>query len=485
MKLEEILKQQVEIDDLFTHLCKLHERLLVGDNSENDGVSLQTVSLNKVRHDLIICLNDFNTLNDMLISFNGAIKNNIQVLEKARLEINNLKQKKCELLKERDLWILNPNTTGSVSSNTSNNNDNDIIKIKTSYRHKMNQYIDMIGVKNITLFNHPSFTYKDNEKNKGSEEETPLTAKQTIDSLRLLNNCQLEIQNEIVTLKTLLNNLEKDSQLIKNERKQMISLIEYRRNQIENQITNVENNIIKLLNKCGFLFSDNSNSSFSFTSTNSGAISEKLLNFWNSKNNHDIITEKTNIDIVVDHSDEFIDLKIKILTDQLDSRKKNSTNLLADKQLWQECVKALEDLEDSLQGALLNLGKDSNSTLPLPSTLISMITDKVDYLKTSFNNTDNLRLKKLINNEIGNLKMACDELRHNSNNSNKIDPLNDSIKAKTSKIRTLSDNSSDSINYNTYNPIAPLIIGKSPPKIGISNEVANNIFATSINKKKK
>ena len=481
MKLEDILKQQVEIDELFVYLCKLHERLLVGDSSDNDHDPLETISLNKVRHDLIVCLNDFNTLNDMLISFDGAIKQEIQILEETRVEINDLKQRKTELLKERDQWTLNPNKVGSTDSNTAKNNSNNVIQIKTSYRNTLDQYIELVGIQNTTLFNHFSFIDQDNQRTRENEEEISLTPKETVNSLRLLNACQSEIQKEIEALKTLLRDLEKDSQFITNERRQMISLVENQKYQIENQLSSIENDIIKLLNKCGFSFPKNSNPSFSFASINNSSISETLLSIWNSRDNHDNIPEDTNIYIVIDHSDEFIDSKINALEYQLKFRKKNSTNLLADKQLWQDCVQVLEELEDTLQNTLLNIGKDSTSTLPSPSKLISMITAKIEYLKASLNNTNTIRLKDLINHEITNLQMACDELSFNSNHQDKID----SIETEKPSISTLNYDMNDCMNYTIRNSKPPLIIGKSPPKIGISNGVMNNIFHTPTNKKTK
>lgn len=480
MKLEDVLKQQVEIDELFVYLCKLHERLLVRNDSDNDDNSLQAISLNKVRHDLIVCLNDFNTLNDMLISFDGAIKQDIQILEEAKLEINTLKQRKGELLKQRDQWVLTSNSTNFTDSNITKNN-NDVMQIRTSYRNKIDQYIGLVGIQNTTLFNHSGFTIQGNERFKEYEEEISLTPKQTIDSLRLLNDCQSELQKEIKALRALLSNLEKDSQFIINEKRQLTYLIEYQRNQIEKQLVSIENDVVKLLNKCGFLFPKNSEASSPFAPSNNSSISKKLLNFWNLRDNHDSIPEDTNIYMVIDHSDEFIDSKINTLKYQLKSRKKNSTNLLVDKQLWQDCVKTLEDLEDSLEKTLSDVDKGSNSVLLPPSTLLSMITNEIDYLKGSLNNTNNPKLKNLIQHEIANLQIVCDELSIKSNHQNKTD----SEEIKKPNISISDHYISNFMDYDTRSLKAPLIIGKSPPKIGVSNESTNNIFNTFTSKKTK
>ncbi|CAL9729225.1 autophagy-related protein 23 [Monosporozyma unispora] len=460
MELEEILQQQVEIDQLFDHLVKVHKIALLGDdnnNSSNQKIK-DNLSLNNIRHDITVCLNDFNVLNNMLISYDGKIKGDIDFLRKAKISISKMKQRQNELQRKQNEWNYTTEVIEKehLASQPSNGNS---IEIKTSYRYKMNKYIEMVGIDNTSLSQEPT---NDVDNSKVINDDVELTGTQTKKALHLLDESYNEIQNEIKALDTLMNNLKKDASFIEKERRQKLGYIKLQQRQFDHELNSLETNINDLLNKCGLVLPSNVGV----------PISQKLFHlslYWNEQRKRKLKEENGDI---INHSDEFIDLKIKELKDQLTHRKSNSSKLLADKKLWEDCVTNLEELEDYLNQVLA-----MDQTI-LPSKLIQKISIKIDYLESLLRYTENVKIKELIDDEIYSLKMACKEL---SPKRTQISQTSENKDDNSNRDKTYKIHSTFHINPIT-NTSAPFVVGKSPPKIGISHDYTKSTSHTT-NKK--
>lgn len=461
MELEEILEQQVEIDELFNHLAKLHRIALFGDDSKDSTAEIieENLSLNRIRHDITVCLNDLNALNNMLISFDGKIKTEINSLQETKISINKIKSRQIELQKVRKEWQYRNISNTDEKSVLQNPPKGDSIEIKTSYRYKMNKYIEMVGIDNTSL-SHKSTS--DTDYFIDSREDHQLTGNQTIEALQLLDESHNEIQNEIKTLDTLMNQLKKDAHFVEIERRQKLGFIKSQQRKLDHELHTHEANIKRLLNNCGLVL----------PSSDDVPISHKILHlslYWDEQHSNKIKEENEDI---INHSDEFIDLKIKALKDQLTHRKNDSTKLTANKNIWKDCVDNLEELEDSLNQLLA-----VDQTI-LPSKLIQIIKIKIDYLESLIKYTENNKIEELISDEINSLRMACEELspKHSQKHQVFENKVNNSTQTKIKGIH-----SNFHINPST-NIAEPFVVGKTPPKIGISQERANVIPQTS-NKK--
>lgn len=461
MELEETLQQQVEIDELFNHLAKLHRIALFGDDSNDSTVGKieENLSLNRIRHDITVCLNDFIALNNMLISFDGKIKAEINSLQEAKISINKIKSRQIELQRQKKEWQYQNRLNKNERSSLSNSSKSDSIEIKTSYIYKMNKYIEMVGINNTSL----SHELIDDTGNPADlREDRQMSGNQTIEALHLLDESHNEIQNEIKALDTLMNQLKKDAHFIENERRQQLGFIKSQQRQFDHELNNHEANIKRLLNNCGLVL----------PSSEDAPISKKLLHlslYWDEEHNNKIKEENEDI---INHSDEFIDLKIKSLKDQLTHRKNDSTKLSANKNIWKDCVDNLEELEDFLNQLLA-----VDQTIS-PSKLVQKINIKIDYLESLTKYTENDKIKELISDEIYSLKMACEELspKHSEKTQILENKVNNSPQSKIKGIH-----SNFHVNPSTKTA-EPFVVGKTPPKIGISQERANAIPQTA-NKK--
>lgn len=465
MELEEILQQQVEIGDLFDHLVRLHKTALFGGDNDTG----EQLSLNRIRLDIRVCLNDFNVLNNMLISFDGKIKQEIRSLEAVKTSVNNLKLRRKALLSQKEKWGYNSSKRSSKGScKPLKFTQSDVIEIKTAYRHSMNEYIQLVG-RNNTSLSSVSPDNGDQDPHMKVKEEKELTAQQTIEALRILDKSYTDIQQEIKSLTSLLDNMKKDATFLETERRQKFSFLKLQQHSIDRELGSIDANIKKLLKSCGF----------SLPSRDDMPMSQKLLHlslYWDDRHNRKL--EEENNDII-DHSDEFIDLKIKELKDQLTHRKDNSTNLIADKNLWNDCISNIEDLEDDLHQSLAN-GHTIDAT-----RLIQKINVKITYLESSLAYTENEKIKNLINDEIEGLRMACSEVVSSNKAKNssfqfsskgKSNPVLSDVEISTQNMKPFSH-----ANYSA-NKVAPFTVGKSPPKIGISEQNTPMITHT-VNKK--
>ena len=72
MRLDDILKQQSEINSLIESLSVIHKKALCDPSLSS--------SLDNIRNDIEVCFNDQCVLNDMLTSHNGEIKEEIDAL---------------------------------------------------------------------------------------------------------------------------------------------------------------------------------------------------------------------------------------------------------------------------------------------------------------------------------------------------------------------------------------------------------------------
>lgn len=471
MELEDILKQQVEISELFDHLAQLHKFALLGQAEKTEEqnhieISKSHISLTDIRHDITVCLNDFNVLNNMLISYDGKIKEQLNTLQQAKDHINDMKLERTRIRQQQQEW--SGENRENVSDSVSDIGKDEMIEIKTSYKYKMNKYIELIGINNTRLATQPDST----EANPDIIKDEPgniLTGRKTTRALSLLDESFQEIQNEITSLNSLITSLKRDATFIANERKDRISYMKLQQRKFDNELSQVEKNIKRQLTICGLQLPSNDNI----------PISQRILHLSFYQDDEQIKKLEQESEDIIEHSDEFIDLKIKELKDQLTHRKYNSPKLLADRNLWQDCVTNLEELEDFINQAI---GRDT----PISSSkLIQKIKIKIGYLESLLTFTENEKIKSLINYEIYSLKMACKEL--SPPNSPKFPETNGNIQIHTQKYtnfnidETNNKTSSSHINHIAPN-ISPFVVGKSPPKIGLSHE-SSNYTLHSIDKK--
>lgn len=420
MALEDVLRQNAEISEFLKSLVAVHKRAL-----QEQSLSSQ---LNKVRRDISICFNDLCTLNEMLISCDGEIKEEIEMLQKSRDKFAKLARKERQLLNQKKLWDQTTAVAPIEEKSTS-------VTVSASYRILLDQYIELVGASNTSLVNEEV-----NSPNLESEVASP---SELVQSVKLLQSCHERNLKDIQQLNQLLKNFIKDQHFIEKESKIRLSKIRRATNLIDEDLDKIRQSRNKLLSKVGLAFPDAQESSISRRFFHLG------LN--DDKDNKSQLEQ----DDIADHVAEFIDMKICSLQDQLTHKKENSSDLVSQRNLWNDCIEAVKTLEDRLSMALAN---DTPPSAVSSSKLKAWLKETIDELEMIISSTDSDVLIALVDGEREVIEKAYSEIA-----KDEVKPL--SIPEKNQNYR-----SSSPPKYHSSPPF--LVASKSPPKLGISEQTA-------------
>lgn len=423
MGLEDVLRQNNEIREFLTQLAAMHGRAL-----EEQQLSSQ---LDKIRRDILVCFNDLCRLNEMLISCDGEIREEIANLKKAKTKLGKLGQREGRLKTEKEKWAINNDPEIAVDKAAPN-----YININSSYRPVMEQYLELVGAQNTSLAQELA--------DPDGQEEDP---KKTLESVKLLETCNQLCSKDIRQLEQLVKNFIKDRHFIEKELKMQNAKIRRKTSHFDEELERVKQSREKLFVKVGLISSEFQESTLASKFFN--------LSFHRSKGER----LESEVSDITDHAIEFIDMKILSLQDQLTHKKEDSSNLANQRNLWNDCVRCVRDLEDHLGLALSDDEAFAESLLQIKHWL----KEACVYLGELASAADTDMLVKLIEEEKNVIEKAYQELPKETKQK---------VLTQDNKIR-----SSSPLKQHTSPPFA--ILGKSPPKIGISEQTVE--YASSDN----
>ena len=428
MTLEAVLRQHVHIVDLLNSLVFLHENALV-----DQSLSLE---LDDIRRDILICFNDLYKLNEMLITCDGEIKEEIDMSKKAKQKLIKLSEKEGKLLAKKKLWDVSNDVESDV-----HNEDNASVTIGCTYRSAMNDYISLVGVSNTTL---NETLYRRNEE---YDEESSVEREKLLKSLSLLDNCHKYLGKEIQQLETLLITYRKDLSFVEKEIKHQNLKVQNETRVIDDELDKIHKSQKHLLSKVGLAFPDlNKNIPLTQKFIN------LTLNQLNDENEKQQIRRDQEERDIIDHATEFIDLKIKSLQDQLTYKKDDSSALAEQRNIWEQCIQCLSDVENRIK---CNLSTDDSNEVK-PSTIIELIKEAISDLNGILEITDGTVIYKLVSSEKSVLEQAILELSSNRSLS---------VSVPTIKKKNVPNKSKSPSFFS---------LGASPPKISLSDEVISN-----------
>lgn len=411
MALEDVLRQHAEIADFLKSLVVVHKRAL-----QEQNLSLQ---LPGIRKDIYICFNDLCKLNEMLIACDGEIKETIEMFKASKEKFAKLIKKESALVEEKKEWSLEaPQISTSRIP----------VTIESGYRSLLNRYIELVGATNTSLV--------DGQNHDGVTERGQLTG-----SMALLQACNDEVARDIKQLEALLRDFKKDQAFVSKELRNNQGRIRHEIYSIDESLTKVEHSKKKLLAKVGLAIPD----------TQGSFLSQTLFNL---QLNEEQTRKMQEQDDIANHATEFIDMKIQSLQDQLTHKKEDSSSLLNQRNLWGECIQAVEDLENRLDAALNN-----EHNLPA-GQIMTWLKDTISELNTAIAVCDSEILKTLVTDEKEIIEKALREISLEA-----AQPLNI---PKISRHPPLPSSPSHSHSSPPF-----LVASKSPPKIGVTDETVD------------
>lgn len=391
ISLSELLTKQKDNESALDLLVTLYGKILTGKN--------ETVGLNidVIRRDITDCLQDLISINESMIAYDGILKLEIDKLEKAKFKIDKLWKRQIEV-KEQITYLNN--------DNQSNRND----QMAQKSKDRADQGIDKTGIINSLNKCIRDNKYKDSFdkysklKDSKANQDSPMSIDDIKRSINLLNDSNDSIQREIKLLQSYLNQLNNDQKLINNELRKNKQLINLERDKLYDYLNDINIKLIDTLNEIGLPVPKNK----------SNTITDILSNLnWNTNSNSQNTIERISLENndMIAHSNEFIDLKISTLKEQLTLKKNNTSILINDKLYWVDCISHIQNFEQNLQNIMINQINVTNKDLA------DLIQIEIDFLLKQIKLTENKRLKSLLNNDINAMKLAINELSHTHENS--------------------------------------------------------------------
>lgn len=407
MNLNDVLLQQREIKELLQKLQVRHRELL---NSTSDDNS----SLNRVRKDILICLNDLKTLNGMMIdSKNGLLREELDALGTYSKKLEDLASKKALLDGEFSSWSSKP--TSDLASLGSWESIS--IGIKGNHRAIMNSYIAECGIENLSLGGiHPGEdTSFSNHELTAAEPER----KKILENIAMLNLCRDQVSSEIDQLKSLIREYEKDKKLLESELDSNERKVVNKVTLIQREKTNILAKQRKILKKLGIFKEPERNSYFSF--------------------GDNLTSSEADFDIALSQAHDFIEAKKDALQELLRDSKKEASSLATQFTYWRDSIMRIQALETSLQELFIARNGDISK-----DEVVAMIYAGIDQVADSMDLDSDDAFASSLNDELEALKQAICELNAVTDKS----PVNFPVKQP------------DMLN-----------LGTSPPKVQISMEV--------------
>lgn len=400
MQLEDVLRQNAQLEEFLQSLVVAHAKALREQGLED--------RLDAIRRDISICFNDLATLNEMLISCDGRIREEIDSLQKCRHKIGKLTRKRRQLLAKRDQWSQDSGIEVERHSPVS-------FTIDGSYRAALDQYLKLAeGVDT-------------GEPQENSPERTWRT-------LRTLYSCRDGVSQSIKQATELLNEFRKDQDFLEREIRTQSARVRRKISAIDDEI--YKNNVARreLMSKVGLPLPASKESS----------TAQRLLHLnLNNGGDEELQSEEEEI---ANHAEEFIEMKIASLQDQLTHKKENSSSLAVDRDLWNDCVECVKKLEDRIKAVLSEDKNLSNATTAQMKPWMEQSLQELTEIAAS---TDNRVLVKLVRDEKEVIENAYHEI-------SKRTEINDPIPASRN---------------GRSNP-SFLVVSKSPPKIAVTEKTA-------------
>lgn len=375
--MNDLLTRQKDTESSLDLLITLYGKILTGEN-ETVGLNIDTI-----RHDITECLQNFISINDSLIAYDGILRSQMDKLQNAKLQIDKLAGAQDVL--EQQLSNLNKFSSKHTLNNSESTKDKtDLTTIlqesiaENKYKSTLNRYLLL--------------------KDKHDSQDIPMSIESINESISLLNDADSNISKEIKLLQSFLNQLLDDQKLITTELRNNKQLINSERDKLLGQLNAINKRLIDILNNIGL----------PIPQTKSISIKDFLSNLsWSMDNNiknsmNNIITENNHM---IQHSTEFINLQLQSLKEQLTIKKSNTSTLINDKSFWSDCVSNIQNFEQNLQNIIIN--QNINTTNP---DIIDLIRNEIFYLSKQLNLTDNIKLKTLVQTDIKVLNLAIKEL---------------------------------------------------------------------------
>lgn len=405
MELEDVLRRNAELEEFLERLVKAHAKALQDQSSVD--------RLDVIRKDILICFNDLETLNEMLISCDGQIREEIDMLQKCKVKIAKLVKKRRQLIDTRDQW--KQQATSEV------NRDSIPLIIDASYRSSLERYTKLMSAGDSA----------DEDMADGNG------ADRIWKSLDLLYACRDDVSQSIKQAAELLHEFRQDKDFIEKEIRNQSARVRRKVSAIDDEIRNNSIARRELLAKVGL----------SFQKAEETSTAQRLLHLnLNSKQDKELELEEEDI---ANHAEEFIDIKIASLQDQLTHKKEKSSSLADARDLWDECIHSVERLEERIKSLL---AVETSSPGPASHQLKSWIGESLQELTDIINSANNKILIKLVTGERDVIEKAFIEM---------LQSVGTVEAPPASKINTTSP------------PF--LVASKSPPKIGVSDMAAQRL----------
>ncbi|CCH62153.1 hypothetical protein TBLA_0G02120 [Henningerozyma blattae CBS 6284] len=450
MNLEELQIQKAEIFNLLQGFIELHRKALTEEES--------SLHLDKCRKDILICFNDLCTLNNMMITHDGEVREMIKLLKESRQYLSSLIKSEKKLVEKISSW--ENDKIDITSFENVNNSDPTAIEVPSTYRGYLNQYISLVGANNTTLSSATptSSSEKDELIDKDdlnneiivsglNDSSSNAQSHQLLSSITLLNKAQENAQSDIASLQQLLANYQKDYAFIKKELRIQSSKIRNKTDQLYKKVEKIYRKKVQILESIGF----------TIPQEHSNSLTQKLVNFTTGSSSISNLSLEDMTQLNT-HSIEFIDVKLEYFQSQLVENKENAKMYVDNRDSWLQCIEYVTALENDLRRKLREADlQDSERISKIISTISITIEDLHILLRQ---NTDKL-IQKLIIEEKSTLQRACEVLS------------NEELQFSTSSPLKLSSSESK---RNSSPPF--LLVNKSQTIAGLSDQ---NIFSSKIN----
>ncbi|CCF55994.1 hypothetical protein KAFR_0A05590 [Kazachstania africana CBS 2517] len=417
MAFDELQQQQIAITELLNQLIVLHKRVLWDDTTPSQ--------LDKVRNDISISINDLCLLNDRFISHDGEIKEEIDSLTRCKARLAKLHQKEKKLLAQRREWA--PEGEVTVEEDNSDGEEVSAVKVRVTYRKYLNRYIEMVGVGNTSL---------SIEQDDESVEPASVLA-----SAKLLSIARKNLQGEIHKLESLLLNLKKDDNFLKEEMRSQAVKMRTKESQIDKKLDDLNQEREKIFFKCGLSVPKDSET-----------LGERLLQLTFSRDEGHRFKEQ--FMAITEAAPKIIDLKISSLQEELNHKKESSSSLLSERNCWNDCVHLVTALEHDLSESF---GNNAKAGIPFLRVLDGMKKTLVG-LDALLANSMNDKIRLLISDEKDAILEAYNELNAQNVVTNAPAREEPPLAEKNKQKR--------------HHPF--LSVGKSTPRIGLTPEVIDS-----------
>ncbi|CDO92255.1 unnamed protein product [Kluyveromyces dobzhanskii CBS 2104] len=414
MDLNDLLLQQQEIRNLLSNLQEAHEKILLSNENENDN-------LNKLRKDILICLNDLKTANLLIIDpRDGLIKKNLRKLDKYEERMKLLDSEAASLKSELNLWHADQSPTAVPTAETWGSVP---INLVGNHRSLLDSYIDVVGIENTTLADN-------SDELDHNSNSSRLTREQLLDNVQRLKLCQEQVNSELDQLRSLISQYERDRSVINDEYTKNTELIEKEVNSLLREEDKITSQREKILIKLGLLKDNEHN--------------QQRTTFFSMKA---FKVDNSDYEVALSQAYQFIDAKKQALKQILHENKSQTQSLERSFSIWNDVTRSIQALETNLQQTFIQ--KEGNVS---KNDIVAMINSTLIHVRSIVGTYSKDIALKSITCEQKALQKALEQI------DGQLQPIPINTQTKAQEI---------------------LQIGTSPPKVGLSKEFASNFPVSS------